>query len=206
MFERKVYGLDKEIKEVSIKALTGGRAPLPEEALWFEPVIRKALKKQRLIARLYVVIGFLIIAGCGIRVFTNMALPPAESILYGFLALGAGGIGLVSIRMQMKLRFLYKMCKVQNYVVWPCRFRTAKGSSEKPRRQIKVTTVSGEACDEWYFVDGASAREAEKGLQHDFWLLAFPRGNKVLWSILISDGQAAKLNVGDQADGRTDEE
>ena len=181
--------------EKSIRELTGGRGPAAEESVKFEKPIRKSLKSQRLIARIYVTVGLLIIAGCAVRVYAfSKAAPmaPGESIVYGVLALTAGGIGLVSIRLQMRIRYLYQMFKAQNYVVWGCRVRKTKGNARKETISVKVTTLSGDDCEEWFPSDTASAREAEKGLPHDYWLLVFPRGNKVLWSKLISDGQLAE--------------
>ena len=179
----------KEIKEVSIRELTGGRAPLREEMVKFETPVRKDLKKQRAVARTYMIIGILIIMGCAVRVFTAKGMTPAESVMHGILALAAGGVDLIALRLQMKIRFLYKMFTAGNYVVWGCKIRKVKGDSGKPTMQVKITTLIGESCDGWFVSDTTSAREADKGIPHDFWLLAFPRKDKVLWSKLISDGQ-----------------
>lgn len=181
-----------KIREISIRELKGGRSPMQEEIVKFEPAVRRDLKKQRTNARIYIAVGFLIIAGCAVRTFAFGNMTPMESILYGFIALAAGGIGLVSIRTQMHLRILYGMFMTANYVVWGCTVRETKGEVGKPLMQVKVTTLAGEACEGWFVTDTASAREAEKGLPHEFWLLAFPRGNKVAWSKLISDGMTGK--------------
>ena len=179
---------EKKITEVTIKELKNGRMPSQEEYELFEKEVKRDLKKKANVTKVYVFVGVLILACLIARLYLFGQMTPTEAILYGLIGLAAAGNTLLSIRLKLKIYHVSSMFQARAFVVWNAKIRDIKDEAGK-WANVKID-ADGQSCSEWFSVDTPSAREASKGLPHDFWLLVFPKKNKILWSKLVSDLQA----------------
>lgn len=150
---------------------------------------RRQFKGKSAFARFYSAFAAIVVLGVVYKLYREYVfLDNKELILYVILGIFAFMIFAAGIKYRVKNKMILQMCGSGDCLLWDCELsKINKNVNALNQAAVKVVTNSGQICSEWFRIDLTSAKDTEKGIRHQYWLVVFGDQDRIIDKYVISD-------------------